>query len=69
MIWKESIKYGDILCGNSIWNIWRNMRKNRIFCRHGIDHLMDVARIAYIENLEKKLWDFQGNHLWSGAAP
>ena len=27
MIWKESIKYGDILCGNSIWNIWRNMRK------------------------------------------
>ena len=27
--------------------------KDRIFCRHGVEHLLDVARIAYIENLEK----------------
>ena len=26
--------------------------KDRIFCRHGMEHLLDVARIAYIENLE-----------------
>ena len=47
---------------NKIWRhpVWKQhmehlaeYEKNRIFCRHGIDHLMDVARIAYIENLEK----------------
>ena len=53
MIWKESIKYGDILCGNSNMEHLAEYEKNRIFCRHGMDHLMDVARIAYIENLEK----------------
>ena len=26
--------------------------KNRVFCGHGIDHLLDVARIAYILCLE-----------------
>ena len=27
--------------------------KERIFCRHQMSHLLDVARIAYIRNLEK----------------
>lgn len=27
---------------------------NRIFCRHTFEHFMDVARIAYIMNLEKE---------------
>ena len=31
----------------------REAEKERIFCKHGIEHLLDVARIAYIENLEK----------------
>lgn len=26
--------------------------KNRIFCKHGYNHIFDVARIAYILNLE-----------------
>ena len=29
--------------------------KERIFCRHGMEHLLDVARIAYITNLEEGL--------------
>ncbi len=29
--------------------------KDRIFCRHGMQHSMDVARIAYILALENKL--------------
>lgn len=29
--------------------------KDRIYCNHGINHLMDVARAAYIINLENKL--------------
>lgn len=28
---------------------------NREFCKHGIEHLLDVARIAYIINLEEHL--------------
>ena len=29
--------------------------KDRIFCGHGYDHLMSVARIAYILVLEERL--------------
>lgn len=28
--------------------------KDRIFCRHNMGHLLDVARLAYIINLEEK---------------
>lgn len=31
------------------------LEQNRIFCHHGIEHLLTVARIAWIENLEEKL--------------
>ena len=29
--------------------------KERIFCCHQMNHLLDVARIAYIQNLEQNL--------------
>jgi len=29
--------------------------QERIFCRHQMEHLLDVARIAYIQNLEQGL--------------
>ncbi len=29
--------------------------EDRIYCLHGMEHLLDVARIAYIINLEKEL--------------
>ena len=28
------------------------LEKDRIFCRHGMEHLLDVSRIAYIDNME-----------------
>lgn len=28
------------------------LEQNRVFCRHQMPHLLDVARIAYIRNLE-----------------
>ena len=31
------------------------LEKDRIFCKHGFEHGLDVARIAYIMNLEMKL--------------
>lgn len=30
-----------------------SLEKERTFCRHGMEHLLDVARIAYIINLEQ----------------
>lgn len=34
-------------------NTIENVEKDRIYCRHGLTHLLDVARIAYIKNLEQ----------------
>lgn len=31
------------------------LEENRIFCRHGMSHSLDVARILYIKTLEEKL--------------
>ncbi len=31
------------------------IEQNRKFCRHQMDHFLDVARIAYIKNLEENL--------------
>lgn len=33
----------------------KEVEKERVFCCHGMDHLVDVARIAYIYNLEQNL--------------
>jgi HD superfamily phosphodiesterase len=33
----------------------QNYEVNRVYCGHNIEHFLDVARIAYIINLEKKL--------------
>ncbi len=35
-------------------NYIKNAEKDRKFCRHGIEHSLDVARIAYIINLEEE---------------
>jgi putative nucleotidyltransferase with HDIG domain len=33
----------------------RNCEKGRIFCLHGLQHCLDVARIAFIINLEEEM--------------
>ncbi len=47
------------ICGHPLWKESlqkiQEWERNRIFCRHTIEHFLDVARIAYIENLEKNL--------------
>lgn len=42
-LWKESLTQIE------------KMEADRIFCKHDAVHFLDVARIAYIENLEKHL--------------
>lgn len=52
------MRYYDILKNEkflSILSSLKNMEEDREFCRHGIEHLLDVARIAYIISLEKGL--------------
>lgn len=39
---------------------------DRTFCRHQMPHLLDVARIAYIRNLEEKL-GFQKEVIYAAA--
>ena len=42
-LWKESVEQIRIL------------EQERIFCKHNPQHFLDVARLAWIENLEKNL--------------
>ena len=35
-------KYGRLMA------VIKDKERDRIFCRHGLDHCFDVARIAYI---------------------
>jgi hypothetical protein len=44
----------------------KKLEKNRIFCCHGLEHSLDVARIAYIVSLEKGL-DISKNLIYSTA--
>lgn len=47
------------ICCHSLWRSYAEkiceLEQNRIFCGHDISHFLDVARLAYIENLERGL--------------
>lgn len=47
------------ICHHPLWlenvNQICELEKDRIFCKHDTAHFLDVARIAYIENLENHL--------------
>ena len=56
------------ICRHPLWQESmeqiRKLEQDRIFCRHDIAHCLDVARLAYLENLEKhmkknsiKIWE------------
>lgn len=46
--------YNHPLC-KEIMDKISQLEKGRIYCLHGVEHAMDVARIAYIINLEENL--------------
>lgn len=49
-------KVNAIIKNNTFINTVKNIEeyeKSRIYCRHGINHLFDTARICYIINLEE----------------
>ena len=47
------------ICRHPLWtesvDKIRELERDRIFCKHDVAHCLDVARIAYIENLERGL--------------
>ena len=49
----------DAICAHPIWqeSVKRIalLEQERVFCGHDVSHFMDVARLAYIENLEQGL--------------
>ena len=49
----------DAICAHPVWqeSVKRiaALERERIFCGHDTAHFMDVARMAYIENLERGL--------------
>ncbi|MFR9274802.1 HD domain-containing protein [Finegoldia magna] len=53
------MKNTDIVLNHKIFNEKinkiENDEKTRVFCKHDFSHLMDVARICYIINLEENL--------------
>ncbi len=56
---KESMERIGAILRNEDYrsNLKKNMQaeEERVYCRHGMDHFLDVARIAYILNLERGL--------------
>jgi HD phosphohydrolase family protein len=53
------MKNTDIVLNHTLFNEKinkiENDEKTRVFCKHDFSHLMDVARICYIINLEENL--------------
>lgn len=49
----------DLICRHPLWldsmAQIRELERDRIFCRHGVEHCLDVARLAYIDALEQGL--------------
>ncbi|MGN0613933.1 MAG: HD domain-containing protein, partial [Porcipelethomonas sp.] len=47
------------ICSHALWRSYVNriteLEKDRIFCGHDTSHFLDVARLAYIEDLERGL--------------
>jgi len=43
------------------------LEADRVFCRHGIEHLLDVARIAHILNLESEKKAFPKDLVYAAA--
>ena len=47
------------ICSHALWQQAvakiQELEKERVFCGHDVAHFLDVARLAYIENLEKGL--------------
>lgn len=49
----------DKICSHALWRSYVNkigeLERDRIFCGHDTSHFLDVARLAYIEDLERNL--------------
>ena len=60
----------DYICGHALFrrhlSNLAKLESGRIYCRHGIEHLLDVARIMWIRNLEDDL-GFERDVIYAAA--
>ena len=56
---EEQLQRVNAICRHSLWQTSRKrieeLEQDRVFCRHDVIHFLDVARLAWIENLEQQL--------------
>ena len=56
---EEQLQRVNAICRHSLWQTSRKrieeLEQDRVFCSHDVIHFLDVARLAYIFNLEENL--------------
>lgn len=60
----------DRICRHPLWlesvEHIAQLERDRVFCRHDVAHFLDVARLAYIESLERGL-DVSKEEIYAAA--
>ena len=56
---EEQLQRVDAICQHPLWQTSRKrieeLEQDRVFCGHDVIHFLDVARLAYLFNLEENL--------------
>ena len=67
---EEQLQRVNAICRHSLWQTSRKrieeLEQDRVFCRHDVIHFLDVARLAWIENLEQHL-GLEKEHVYAAA--
>ena len=67
---EEQLQRVNAICRHSLWQTSRKrieeLEQDRVFCRHDVIHFLDVARLAWIENLEQQL-GLEKEHVYAAA--
>lgn len=67
---EEQLQRVNAICRHPLWQTSRKrieeLEQDRVFCRHDVIHFLDVARLAWIENLEQQL-GLEKEHVYAAA--
>ena len=67
---EEQLQRVNAICRHSLWQTSRKrieeLEQDRVFCRHDVIHFLDVARLAWIENMEQQL-GLEKEHVYAAA--
>ena len=67
---EEQLQRVNAICRHPLWQTSRKrieeLEQDRVFCGHDVIHFLDVARLAWIENLEQQL-GLEKEHVYAAA--